>query len=144
MYASCSCPRVEIYADPAHSGRYGIAMAGDLYADFSLLETELEKQGYQVVDADQWGNSYRHQHRMNRWAQLDESPDESGWLHLQMREEDLAGPEVERIGDELENLYYQLGGGLPAGDGCRDCPYVQAYGQTIWPAPGIYQDDPRR
>ncbi|MCX6072001.1 MAG: hypothetical protein NTU91_14280 [Chloroflexi bacterium] len=120
MYKACACPVAEVQEDPAHPGHYRGVVCGRIYGEPSLLDAELTTLGYVEVDDDQWGTSYRHRRQRAYRAELDESPDETGLLRLEVRAEDLTEQQAAEACDELERLFAALAGRYSL-TGARDC-----------------------
>lgn len=72
----CAAPR---------AGPYSAELRADLDCDLTGADAELTALGYVVIDADQWGWSYRHRHDGRRTAQLDEGADPAGPVRLRLR-----------------------------------------------------------
>jgi len=72
MYAIMPEAEVGVYADHWQKGRYRVELTVELPLDPSDVETALEKIGYQEIDSDQWGQSYRHHQESQKTAELDD------------------------------------------------------------------------
>ena len=108
MYCTRSYCELKAYGDPWHRGRYCAEMCAELPADADNLDAVLRSLGYEVVDSDQWGRSYRHRRSPNRIAELDELPQEDGHVRLVLREADLDASELPAAEGEMELAYARL------------------------------------
>ena len=52
--------QVGVYADLWRKGRYRVELNAKLDYDPSDIDAALEELGYESIDADQWGQTYRH------------------------------------------------------------------------------------
>jgi hypothetical protein len=126
MYPVSSCPLGGVYADSRHAGRYAVAAGGCFQGDVDATFAALEALGYELVDADQWGASYRHREDRSRRVELDEWRDESGRVYLRLADEDLTLPEAQATGAGLQGVYRGLLAEIDALGPGACCPYLRA------------------
>jgi len=110
-------PAVRTLADPGRRGRYSVELTAELPYGLDEVDAALERLGYEVADADQWGRSYRHRDSPNRTAEADEIPDGTGALRLRLREDDLGREAALSAEADAETLYGLLYSACAAADG---------------------------
>jgi len=108
MYTTASEVQVGSYADHWRAGRYRLELKAELDGDLHDMDTALEKLVYRIVDADQWGRSYRHRDDPGRTAEIDEQEYPARSLRVILQREDLDETDVERAEDELVSIYRQM------------------------------------
>jgi hypothetical protein len=108
MYAVSEAPQAGVYADLWRKGRYRVRLSAVFLSDIEQVDPVLERFGYHVVDADQYGRSYRHGENSRRTAELDEVEYEGGPVRLILSYGDLE--ESDTIAGEQETmaLYEEL------------------------------------
>lgn len=98
-------PRIGVYADPWRTGRYCVKLTGELQADLESAGAVLEDLGYELVDQDQWGQSYGRGERLEHTVAINEQEHDSAGLDLLLQEADLLPEAVAQVADELAGLY---------------------------------------
>ena len=104
-------------------GRYRVELAVQIACDAGDVGGVLDRLGYELVDVDQWGQSYQHKEDARRKGELDESeaPD-SASLRLVLRHEDLDADEVGIAADGIRTVLDEIVYSQPdagPGQGCR-------------------------
>lgn len=108
MYATDEDVQVGTYADLWQKGRYRVELAAELSYEPDDIDKALEQLGYEAVDADQWGRSYRHSQDHNKTIELDELDDPTAFLKLILRYGDLDEAGVGQAEYQLDSLYNQI------------------------------------
>ena len=88
-------------------------LTAELARDAEQADAALRQSGYEPIDADQWGRSYRHREDPRRTAELDEREDRLASVRLVLRHGDLEPPGVGPAEGELELLYSRMPGTPP-------------------------------
>ena len=83
-------------------------MTAELPYDPDDVDAALRKLGYEVVDLDQWGRSYRRRGDPRHTAELDEPEDAAAYVRLILRRGDLEPPEVPDAEHQVELTYAGL------------------------------------
>ena len=105
MYATASDVQIETYGDLWQKGRYRVELGAELPFDPDDVDNALEKLGYKVIDAGQWGRSYHHGRDQKRSAELDELEEPEISLRLTLRHGDLGEEDIDTAKDQLRELY---------------------------------------
>ena len=121
MYATSSAPRVEVCGDLWEKGRYRVELAARLPCEFADVDDGLEKLGYEVIDAGQWGRSYRNRQDPRHTAELDELDDAGAYVRLILRKGDLEAARLSDAEGEVDLTYARLRAACPARSG--EYPY---------------------
>jgi hypothetical protein len=108
MYAATPEVQIGAYPDLWRKGRYRVDLVAELYFDPDYLDAALKQLDYHVVDADQRGQSYRHNQDDNRTAELDESEEEGAYVRLVLRDGDLDEADIDAARDYLSSLYERM------------------------------------
>ena len=108
MYGRNSEPEQEVCRDPWHKGLYGVRVSAYLASDLEAVGAALQRAGYEVLDADQWGRSYVHRLDPRREAELDEGLDFDGEVRLILSRYGLEASETDGAADELRQIYDRL------------------------------------
>ena len=99
---------VEVRPDNWRRGRYRLELCSYPACGLDHLDAALRQMGYEVVDADQWGRSYRQSLDPNHRAELDEVDDGSGRLRLLLAYGDLDPADIEEGKEDLRRIGDQL------------------------------------
>ena len=108
MYAENSHVQVGTYPDFRQKGRYRIELKAESALDMGYIDAALQQAGYEIVDADQWGRSYRHMQDYSRTAELDELEDAAALTRLILRGGNLDEADVSKTEDQLVSLYDKI------------------------------------
>lgn len=108
MYATAQDIQVGAYPDLWKQGRYRVELAAQLPYETADMDSILEQLGYEIVDADQWGRSYRHSQDHNKTIELDELDDPTAFPKLLLRYGDLDEAGVGQAEDQLDSLYNRI------------------------------------
>ena len=77
--------------------------------DICQVNNALGELGYEVIDADQWGQSYRHGQDYDKTCELDELEYGDKLIRLILREADVSEPDITDAENRLiavyENIY---------------------------------------
>jgi hypothetical protein len=106
MYAAAPDIQIGTYADLWQKGRYRVDLTVELPYDPEDVDVALQKLGYDVVDIDQRGRSYRHRQNPSLTAELDELDDQAVYIRLLLRCGGLSDTDVGQSEDQL-SLYYE-------------------------------------
>ena len=99
----------EVYPDLWQKGRYRVELNVELKYDLSAVDTALQKLGYDIVDADQWGQSYRDRDNSDITAELDETEGDVASLRVRLRYSDLGEQDIEAARAQVESVYEKIG-----------------------------------
>lgn len=108
MYTAAPDAQIGTYSDLWQKDRYRVELAAQLYCEPNDIDKALEQLGYEIIDADQWGRTYRHSQDHNRTVELDELEDQAEYIKLVLRNGDLDEMDIDRAEDELGSLYTRL------------------------------------
>lgn len=108
MYTNAPDVQIGTYSDLWQKDRYRVELAAQLYCEPNDIDKALEQLGYEIIDADQWGRTYRHSQDHNRTVELDELEDPGEYIRLVLRNGDLDEVDIDRAEDELGSLYARL------------------------------------
>lgn len=108
MYAAVSDVEIGIYPDLWRKGRYRIELSAELPFDPGDIDTALQRLGYHITDADQWGQSYSHNQDRSRTAELDEVEEQTAYVRLVLRCGDLDEAGINTTEDYLSSLYSRI------------------------------------
>lgn len=108
MYATAPDIQIGTYPDLWKQGRYRVELATQLPYETADMDSILQQLGYEVVDADQCGRSYRHSQDHNKTIELDELEDPTAFLKLLLRYGDLDEAGVGQAEDQLDSLYNRI------------------------------------
>ena len=108
MYTDAPDVQIGTYSDLWQKDRYRVELAAQLYCEPNDIDKALEQLGYEIIDADQWGRTYRHSQDHNRTVELDELEDPGEYIRLVLRNGDLDEVDIDRAEDELGSLYARL------------------------------------
>ncbi len=108
MYAEGQDVEVGTYPDLWQKDRYRVELAAGLSCEPADLDKALERLGYEIVDADQWGRSYRHNQDPNKTIELDELEDPAALVRLILRYGDLDEADIGPAEDQLASLYDRI------------------------------------
>ncbi len=89
MYKLVGSPQFSIYPDLWKKDRYRTCLSGMLLSSMAPVDAAIERYGYYMVDADQYGRSYQHAHDKQRTAELDEIDSEGLAVRLILYQNDL-------------------------------------------------------
>jgi len=108
MYSSFTPVELGPHEDLYRQGRYRVELKAELAYSLYDVDTALEEMGYEVIDAGQWGRSYRHRQDHRRTVELDEPDEASDRLRLVLEQADLAETEIGHAEGELDLEYARL------------------------------------
>ena len=108
MYTDAPDVQIGTYSDLWQKDRYRVELAAQLYCEPNDIDKALEQLGYEIIDADQWGRTYRHSQDHNRTVELDELEDPGEYIRLILRNGDLDEVDIDKAEDELGSLYARL------------------------------------
>jgi len=108
MYATAPDIQIGTYPDLWKQGRYRIELAAQLPYETADMDGILQQLGYEAIDADQGGRSYRHSQDHNKAIELDELDDPTISLKLLLRYSDLDEAGVGQAEDQLDSLYNRI------------------------------------
>jgi hypothetical protein len=109
MYGTFLDSGAEVYQDLWRKGRYRVELNVELKYDLSAVDTALQKLGYDIVDADQWGQSYRDRDNSDITAELDETEGDVASLRVRLRYGDLGEHDIEAARAQVESVYEKIG-----------------------------------
>ena len=108
MYTDAPDVQIGTYLDLWQKDRYRVELAAQLYCEPNDIDKALEQLGYEIIDADQWGRTYRHSQDHNRTVELDELEDQAEYIKLVLRNGDLDELDIDRAEDQLGSLYARI------------------------------------
>lgn len=108
MYAEGQDVKVGTYPDLWQKDRYRVELAAELFCEPADLDKALERFGYEIIDADQWGRSYRHNQDRAKTIELDELEDPTALVRLVLRYGDLDEADIGSAEDQLASLYDRI------------------------------------
>ena len=108
MYTDAPDVQIGTYSDLWQKDRYRVELAAQLYCEPNDIDKALEQLGYEIIDADQWGRTYRHSQDHNRTVELDELEGPGEYIRLVLRNGDLDEVDIDKAEDELGSLYARL------------------------------------
>ncbi|GAH83538.1 unnamed protein product, partial [marine sediment metagenome] len=117
--------QIGTYEDLWRKGRYRIDLTVELSYDPEEVDAALQKLGYDIIDADQWGRSYRNRQNPRLTAELDELEEQTAYVKLLLRSGDLNEADIDRSEAQLSIYYdriYQM-----CRDSCMDIGYDYLY-----------------
>jgi hypothetical protein len=109
MYGTSLDAGAEVYTDLWQKGRYRVELNVELKYDLSEVDAALQKLGYDIIDADQWGQSYQDKDNSDITAELDETEADITLLRLTLRYGDLGEQDVESARAQVESVYEKIG-----------------------------------
>jgi hypothetical protein len=109
MYEISLDTGAEVYPDLWQKGRYRVELSVELQYGLSDVDAALQKLGYNIIDADQWGQSYQDKNNSDITAELDETEADTISLRLIMRYGDLGEQDVESARAQVESVYERIG-----------------------------------
>jgi len=98
----------EIYPDLWQKGRYRVELNVELQYDLIDVDAALQKLGYDIIDADQWGQSYQDKNNSDITAELDETEADTASLRLTLRYGDLSEQDIESARGQVESAYERI------------------------------------
>ena len=105
MYGAVASVELGTYDDLWRPGRYRVELKAGLPVSLHAVEADLEQLGYEPIDADQWGSSYRYVTDASRTAELDELDGPSPAVRLILRQSDLDEAGLSHAEGELDLEY---------------------------------------
>lgn len=108
MYTAAPDIQVGTYPDLWQKGRYRVELTAQMPCDVEVVDAALQQLGYQVMDTDQWGRTYRHDQQPCRTAELDELEHAGEYVKLILRNADLDELDIGRVEDQLGSLYDRI------------------------------------
>ncbi len=108
MEALYAPPRVDLYATRTRPDRYRLELTAQMEGDFDEADAALRRMGYEPVDVDQWGTTYRHREDRQREVMLDELPSDPASLRLALSREDVEATHTDRARDEMQTTYQEI------------------------------------
>jgi hypothetical protein len=72
------------------------------------VDAALQKLGYDIIDADQWGQSYQDKDNSDITAELDETEADITSLRLTLRYGDLSEQDIESARGQVESIYERI------------------------------------
>lgn len=108
MYLAESDTCAEVREDLWRRGRYRVELATKLPCVRGDVGAVLKELGYDLVDVDQAGQSYRLRADARFTAELEASLDEAETITLLLRTEDLAPAEARQAKESLELIYEEF------------------------------------
>jgi len=109
MYGISLDTGAEVYPDLWQKGRYRVELNVELNYDLSEVDAPLQKLGYDIIDADQWGQSYQDKDNSDITAELDETEVDIVSLRLTLRYGDLGEQDIESAREQVESVYEKIG-----------------------------------
>lgn len=76
--------------------------------DVEIVDAALQQLGYQIMDTDQWGRTYRHSQQPGCTAELDELEHGGEYVKLILRNADLDELYIDQAEDQLGLLYDRI------------------------------------
>jgi hypothetical protein len=108
MYAAASDVQVGAYPDLRQKGRYRVELRAKSVLDPGYIDAALQQMGYAIIDADQWGCSYRHRRDYAKTAELDELEDEAVSAKLVLRSGELDEADTGDAEEQLRSLHDRI------------------------------------
>ena len=130
MYAEAPVAQVGTYPDLWRKGRYRVELKVELTGDYDGVDRALDQLGYEVVDVDQWGRSYRHREGPRRTAELDELEASADRVSLILHQGDLDEAEIPSAEGDLDLEYGKLRALCPGAMNAGDDGYLDAAGAS--------------
>jgi len=104
---SNASPKVEVHPDDWRYGRYCTTLTAELSVGPDGVDEALNTLGYDVIDADQWGRSYRGP-TCSHSVEVDDQDDPYHPVRLVMRIGDLSADTIGQASDNLQRCYARL------------------------------------
>jgi len=108
MQAAVSDVQTGTYPDLWRKGHYRVELNAELPFYMEDVDVALQQAGYEAVDADQWGRSYRHKADPQQTAEVDESEDGGGYVKIMLRDGGLEDDGIKQAEDQLDLLYDRI------------------------------------
>jgi hypothetical protein len=105
---------VRLSPDRWRRGRYRAELSAYVEDDLEGMDAAVRGLGYEPIDADQWGRSYRHRDDPARKVELDETEDGAGVVRVVLSHEGIERPEAREAADRLREEYEALAAGVSA------------------------------
>ncbi len=89
-------------------GRYRVDLYVELPFDADDVDAAMQQLGYHITDAGQWGQSYSHNKHRSHTAELDEAPEQAGYVRLVLRSNGLDEADTEAAENDLSSVYERI------------------------------------
>jgi hypothetical protein len=143
MYETANAVQAGTYADLWRKGRYRVQLTAELGSYLEDVDAVLERLGYRMVDADQWGRSYHRRGSSHDTAELDEQECEFGPVRLVLSRGNLDETETADAETELTYLLGRIQEAAKTYDGEPLLPepdWRDEYRQSLLAATGLEEE----
>ena len=99
---------IETYPDLWRKGRYRVELSAELDMEIDCINAALEQLDCHIIDVDQRGQSYIHNHDPGLTAELDEVEDQDYYVKLVLRDSDLDEADITGAKDYLSGIFDRI------------------------------------
>jgi len=100
--------QIGTYPDLWRKGHYRVDLYAELPFDADSVDAALQQLGYHITDTGQCGQSYSHNKYRSHTAELDEAPEQAGYVGLVLRSNGLNEADTEAAENDLSSVYERI------------------------------------